>query len=86
MKTLKYEECCATNTRPSRARLFDPRVSGKDLHEKAAAFALGYMPPARFEKEAATRRLLYEFLSIRNLPSDGGASPAATPRFIGLAS
>jgi len=72
MKTLKYEEVLRNEYRD----LADARASIREFlekiyNEKRLHSALGYMPPARFEKEALRGGFLYEFseawgnLSIR---------------------
>src|SRR5271163_956594 len=58
MKTLKYEEVLRNEYRD----LADARASIREFlekiyNEKRLHSALGYMPPARFEKEAAARRI-----------------------------
>ena len=62
MKTLKYEEVLRNEYRD----LADARASIREFLEKIYSqkrlhSALGYVPPARFEKDAAARRLQYEF-------------------------
>ena len=58
MKTLKYEEVLRNEYRD----LADARASIREFlekiyNEKRLHSALGYMPPARFEKEAAARQI-----------------------------
>ena len=58
MKTLKYEEVLRNEYRD----LADARASIREFlekiyNQKRLHSALGYMPPARFEKEAATRQI-----------------------------
>jgi transposase InsO family protein len=43
--------------RPSRGSRIHPRVHEKVYNEKRLHSSLGYMPPVRFEKEAAARQL-----------------------------
>jgi transposase InsO family protein len=58
MKTLKYEEVLRNEYRDlAEAYASIRKFLGKVYNEKRLHSALGYLPPARFEKEAATRRI-----------------------------